>query len=349
MKEITIPKDGKLLLIKPSSMGDIIQAFPFVTTIANERPDIKIDWIANEYYVELVRLNKNVRNLLTFRRSSFLELLSIEELKKLIEFAQSIKADKYDIVVDLQGLARSGLMTLIARSNFKIGYSNARECSSYSYDLKVNPIANSLDVDRYLSILSYLNISLPSEVDWGIKIPQNEIEAAANLTSNQPYIVMNPNSRWASKQWPIEKFEALADMINDKFNFKIVLIGSQFDITTVQKFNPRTAANIIDLTGKTSFALLAAILKESKLLITADSGPMHLGVAVKVKVVSLFGPTNPQLTGPYNNKDGVISVDCKLAPCYKRKCPIELNCLDAIEVASVFEKVNSLLAQVSDC
>jgi heptosyltransferase I len=152
------------------------------------------------------------------------------------------------------------------------------------------------------------------------------------------FIAISPIAYWEAKLWDNEKFVHLADLIKTKLNLKIVFTGIEKE--PMEKIISGISARTINLSGETSLPALAYLYRKALMVITTDSGPMHLAAAVKTSVVALFGPTDPQRTGPYGQDCTIIRTDLPCSPCFLKKCPTK-ECMQSIlpeQVLAVIEK-----------
>ncbi|VAX16181.1 Lipopolysaccharide core heptosyltransferase I [hydrothermal vent metagenome] len=325
-----------ILLVKTSSMGDVIHTFPVARAIKKFFPDVTVDWVVAEGYTELVRLSPYVDNIYPFRRKEWGRWWSPATLKQISAFIRLIRGHEYDAVIDLQGLLRSGLISLAARAPVKIGFAYAREGASFFYNRKVG--SNDADIhaiDRYMQTLLELGIEAGTAVGYDLAIPQAELDWAEKAVSEKPFVAINPNARWETKRWPIKRFAKLAKELHKREGLRSVIIGGPEDIERGKTLADEAGDCAIDLTNAGGFGRLAAILHKSSGLITNDSGPMHLAVALGTPTVAIFGPTNPKRTGPYGMENAVTQHPLQCAPCYKRVCPTLHECMEEVMVEGV--------------
>lgn len=318
---------SKLLIVKPSSLGDIIHSLPFLNAISNKFPKAKIDWVISDTFASVLDGHPNINRLWSLNLSDWKKpSKAFTTAAEILKLRKNLKAQNYDITIDLQGLLRSGLITSFTKSPVRVGFLEARECSTSFYTDKVEGGLNVHAVDRYLMIAEALGA--PAE------------EASFNmLYEDYPlpfsdYAVIVPGARWVSKIWPSENFGTLASLLP----IKTVIVGSSADTALADIVEKHAMGNAVNLVGKTSLKELAGIIRNSRLMITNDSGPMHIASAFNVPVYALFGPTSPGLTGPYGKGHTILKTEIECAPCFKRKCT-DLRCLDAITLSDVLDAI----------
>ncbi len=324
------------MIVKPSALGDIIHTFPVVRAIKMAHPAVSITWVVADKYAELVCLSPHVDEIITIRRDDWARWWKLSTIRGLLDFAGMIRENEFGAIIDLQGLLRSGLVTFIARSRVKVGFSYAREGAALFYNIKTSaPDDTTHAIDRYMAVLKALEITPEKPYGFDLKLPAAEMLWADTVTPDDPYVVINPNSRWKTKRWPTESFAALARELYTKYDLRCVITGGGQDMDRGERMAELAGDGVTNLTGKGGLTHLAAILAKSVGIITNDSGPLHLAVALGVPTVSIFGPTDPAMTGPYGDGHFTVTnkVDC--SPCLKRKCPYAHECMDGLPVARV--------------
>lgn len=326
-----LKKGASVLIVKPSSMGDIIHAFPVVAAIKKARPDVTVDWIAKACFAELVKLSPHVDNIIPFSNGKWWKPSTIISVSGML--FDGARGRRYDAVVDLQSLFRSGFITAFATAPVKIGFSDARECAGLFYNTKITPPPNAHAVDRLMSALVGLGIAVDGPAAFDIAIPEEARSWASKVTPESPFVVVNPNARWTTKRWPIANFAALSKEVYRRSGALTVIVGGPDDVERGEELARLIGPAATNLTASGGLGRLAAVLERASLMITNDSGPMHLAVAVGTPVVAMFGPTDPALVGPYGNGHTTLrtAVDC--SPCRnKTNCPRAIECMTKITV-----------------
>ena len=279
----------ELLIIKPSSLGDIVHALQVATSLKAQREGLRISWVVREIFAPIVRACQAVDHVYVFERNA--------GAKGFLRLTKEIRKTKFDYVFDMQGLLRTGLMTSRAHATKKVGRSDAREWSGMFYDVKV-PLppdgARSHALDVLLQFCPVLDAK--PELRGTLKFREVEnlnLRFADGRGGGKP-IVMFPDSRRAEKCWG--GFKQLTEMLlrEDKSR-KIVWAGSNY----VHDRGAYQPAQFFNLTGNTSLVSLPALIKRADWVISNDSGPMHLAAALGVKTFGIFGPTDPRIFGPY--------------------------------------------------
>lgn len=331
----------KILVLKPSSLGDVVQALPVARLLKRHFSSAEIHWWLNREFVPLLEHDPDISRVIPFDRKRWGSPLgwpgaftSIRELRR----------ERYDWVIDLQGLARSGLVAWLAQGGLTIGLDDPREGAPALYDLTVPRASfDTHAVDWYLTVLRHLGVPVNRDFEW---LPRNE-EAATVIDSFWPiagerWIALQPGARWLNKRWPVAHFTALANrLLTHDPSLRIAVLGGNDDRVLGAEIAARNGARCLDLTGQLSLPGMVEWLRRSAVLVTNDTGPMHVAVALGRPVVALFGPTEPSRTGPYGQLAHVLRFDLPCAPCMKSVCTHAepLACLTSLSVDRVFRTV----------
>lgn len=373
----------RILIVKPSSLGDIIHSLPALWELRRLFPEAHIGWVIKEVWRDIITDNPLLDEVIVLKKG----------VRGFFSAVQDIRKRGYDTVIDLQGLFRSGLITILSGASEKTGFANARELAHLFYNHKVAvPPGTIHAVERYLltietlmsrdltvehknpppsmgggkgegeqSVLSPLplipshegrgnkerRLNFPLYVDIGDAEWVKDFLRTNNLSHSRPLIAINPSARWKKKRWPTASFAALINQLIQDLKAGIIILGSKEDIPIAGEISFLASDKPVVAAGKTSLKTLTALLERVDLLLTNDSGPMHIAAALGTPVIALFGPTNPGLTGPYGDNHIVIRKEMECSPCLRRPClhgrPV---CMEAITVEEVMEAVK---IKIADC
>jgi lipopolysaccharide heptosyltransferase II len=337
---------SSILIIKPSSLGDIVHAVPTVAALRRRFPSARITWLVKREWAAVLEGNPHLDEVLALDLS----------LKGWPAAWRAVRAGRFDTVVDLQGLLRSALLGWISGAPVRIGFANGREGSPWFYTKRVPVPSPSMHaVDRYLLTAKYLGadpgevkpseFSLPHDTQAEARV--EVLLAAAGIQAGATLVAMNPSARWETKRWPLGSFAAVGDRLQHDGAARVVLIGGRDERHVGKQVLRAMRTAPIDLMGQTTLKELIAFLRRARLLITNDSGPMHLAAAVGTPVIALFGPTDPARTGPYGAGHTVLRSGVPCSPCFSRRCTnaVELECLTSIRPENVIEAAMHLLEQ----
>ncbi len=339
----------KILIIKLSAIGDVVQTLPALEAIKKTYPDSDVTWVVEEAAAGILEDHPLINRLLVSYRKTWLRQLrnpftAGRGLSGIIGFIRSLRSVSYDIALDFQGLLKSGLLIGFSRAERKIGFARTREFSSLflnerlpAYDIEKHALERYLDIARYLGardISPACTLPIAKEREKII----HRLDAVKR--SGRRLVVMNPGARWATKLWPERNFAELADRLLGEKNAAIIFTGGPDDRRMIERIcslmKRRDAEN---WAGETTLKELAALAELSDLFITTDTGSMHLAAAAGAKVLALFGPTAPWRTGPYGHADSVIRTGIECSPCFQRTCGKNVQCMAGITVEDVMKKL----------
>lgn len=301
----------RILVIKLSSLGDLFHALPTVRVL-KQATGAAIDWVVQTPYVDLVKCFEDVSRVIPFPRHHVAAQAG--------SFLSQLRRERYDLVVDLQGLLKSAIPARLARrapGAKIIGPSFSREGARLLYHALAGPTnKNRHAVDEILDLARYLNLPEQEPV-FPIRVPRVQPPGL------RPRLGIIPASRWPTKNWPAENFARVATEWFKQAGGTICLFGGPEEAGTcaeiAREVGPRP--DLINLGGKTSLVELASHLQNMDLVLTVDSGPMHMAAALNIPVLALFGPTDPARTGPYGSGHRALVVDrvpCR--PCFSGTC-----------------------------
>lgn len=293
----------KILIIKPSALGDIVQALPVLTGLKRQWPDAQIDWIVNDNLREILDGHPCLHKTILYKRERW---TSLSRLPEMWRWGRRLREERYDITIDLQGLMRSAIMTWAAGSPRRLGLTSAREGANAAYNEFIADTAIS-NAERYLTCLEYLGIpAQPHDFQLIPRAPLPEV-----LNNFGPYIVLHPYSKWRTKLWPWRNFQDLVDSMPES-RFVVVGVGPWFPIDA--------PGRLIDLRGQLSISTLVTVLSKAHSVLSTDSGPAHIAGALGRPTLVLFGATDWRESKPLGTHVRVHTHALFCSPCLKRTC-----------------------------
>ncbi len=331
----------KTLILKPSSLGDVIQALPVLRLLKLHLPASEVFWWIDSHLAPLLEGDSDLTGVVRFERQRWARP---EHWREIFQTIRWLRAQNFDWVIDLQCLSRSGVFAWLANGKFLIGLDEVREGARGFYDVAVpRKSFHTHAVDWYLSVLPQLGVPVHKKFQW---LPQRS-EIAATVKSkwtmgNAPWIALQPGARWENKRWSVQSFAELVQLLAVKFpDIRFAILGSAEDKPLGEIISRAAPEHCLNLCGETSLLEMIEWLRLCKLLVTNDTGPMHAAAALGLPVVALFGPTEPRRTGPYGQLENVLRLDLPCSPCFSGQCTYikPEECLKAISPTMVFERV----------
>ena len=348
-----------ILIVKTSAIGDVTHTLPALNAIRKHYPDAHISWLVEEAAQDIIRGHHALDEVLVSKRKKWIKDFqsknAIPAIKEILAFIRSLRKRQYDIVIDFQNLLKSSLFISMIRAKKKAGYGVGMAHSEYSYIVLDHRVpAVNMDfhaVYRELILIEKLGVPVTT-IEFNLPVFESDRRDIAyqlyrNGALNQkPLISINPMAKWHTKLWDLTKFSRVADQCC-AWGFQVVFTGSKEDSEGVTEIQNMMKYNAINLCGKTSLKSLAALYERSQILITTDTGPMHIAASVGKPVVAIFGPTAPWRTGPFGNQHAVVRVDLPCSPCFKRQCNHH-ECMKLITVEMVLDAIKKKLDVLSN-
>ena len=293
---------SRLLVVKTSSIGDVIHALPVVQAIKEAAPRLTLGWVVRRRCADVLRGNPFIDRLYVMP-----DRPSLGELRAL---RAELRADRYEIALDMQGLFLSGLATWLSGAPVRAGWDRNREANAL---FLTHPIIPGRARDRHeVDLLYGFAEALGVHVAHPEFTPQTYLAAEGAGRAGEwlaglprPRIALNVGASRAYKRWPVERWASVARALTISGS-GVVFVGDRNDAQAVAEILPGLAAGYVDLAGETTLRELASVLAACDLLVTADTGPMHIAVAVGTPVVALFGATDPARHGPYGARNVVL-------------------------------------------
>lgn len=317
----------RILVIKLSSLGDIAHALPAVRAL-KERTGADIDWVVQPEYISLLACCPDVDRTIAFPRRNF--------VRGFFPFLRELRREKYDVVVDLQGLMKSALAARLARGQRRVGPAWAREGAPRFYAAQPAKAAGPRRhaVDELMDVVQLVAPGAPTPPEPQLAFPEVEPDVEPG-----PHVAFAPFSRWDTKDWPLEKFAELGRRLATEMGCRIRIVGGRDNEAAGEALASRIGEAARNLCGKTDLPGLCSLLTGMDLLVTVDSGPMHWADALGVPLVAVFGATDPARTGPYRQLAHVVAkegLSCR--PCHARVCARgDLACLRTLDVETVIQ------------
>ncbi|MGE4564462.1 MAG: glycosyltransferase family 9 protein [Victivallaceae bacterium] len=330
----------RILVIKPSSLGDIFHTFAAVSLLKQFYPDAELDWLVHPAFAEALDFSPfPVRKKILFNRRNLAKISAFpREFRHLVG---ELRRERYDLVIDFQGLMRSSIFGFLARGPRPEGFAAPREAISkclygerHNVDMKLHA------VERNIALVQRILGTDRRPEAFELPSGRFALELPAELAGRR-LIGVIPGARWRTKAFPAAFFAEVIDRIAEKVgNCAFVIIGSRADepaaaaIASQLKF-----AVAVSLAGKTSIGQMIEVMRRFELVLSNDSGPVHVAAAQNVPVFGFFGPTDPALTGPFGGNHRIFQAGLACAKCLGRQCRLDRDdppChrLDAATVAA---------------
>ncbi len=328
----------RVLVIKPSALGDVVQALPVLGMLRRRFADAHLAWVVKSHLAQLLLGHPQLDQVILWQRRpgpwrGFRRLMG------------QVRQGEFDLVIDLQGLFRTGVLCWLSGARYRVGFANAREGARFSYTHRVPiPTRDLPALVKYVQVARALGCrgEVPAAV---IPLRGEDVAwARAQLARlPRPVVAVHPGAQWPTKRWPAGKFAQALRRVQARTGAGVVLLGGPGEKAICTQVAEALEENVLDLGGKTSLLQLAAVLQQAQVLLSGDTGPMHLAAAMGTPVVAVFTCTSPLRAGPHGTGHRVLAAQVPCASSYRKRCG-RMVCMDAISVPQVAE---SLLERLS--
>jgi heptosyltransferase-1 len=332
-----------ILLILHGSIGDVTRALPLANLIRRGYPNAKIVWSIEPSAFPIVDHHGAVDEVILFDRSRW--------WRSAAPFLGRIRSGRFDLVLDLQRILKSGLISWWSGAPYRVGF-HRRDSKEFNWVFNNHYIPAAGEtvskLNHYLRFADFLQLK-PFPIEWGIHFTPTELETVDRmlLRVGDPFAAFFVGAAWQSKKWLPSQTGKSAAEVQRRCGLEIVLLGGKEDVQFAEEVSNFGGLRATNYVGKTSLREAIGILARARVALGPDTGLMHLSAAVGTPVISLWGATDPFRTGPYRNEDLVIQGRASCSPCYLRRCPIGRVCMQSINVEEVVSMVSMALSRSS--
>lgn len=332
----------KIVVRAPNWIGDAILSLPALESLRKNFPQAQIWIAAREWVKDLFTSYHFIKGVIP--------LSNLDSLKGVRSTAKNLKESHFDTGILFTNSFSSAFLFYLAKIPERWGY--MRDGRGILLTRSVTPKGReelSHQLNYYLELISGLGLKThPSEINLPLtqeeKTSAKEMLLSLNIDLKRPLVVLNPGASYGpAKRWPASRFAEVARLFQQRKNAEILIIGSSDESELAESIVSSMTKKPLSLAGKTNLRLLAGLISHAAVFVTNDSGPMHLANALKTPVTAIFGPTDPRLTGPFQEPAMVIKKDVLCWPCSYRECPFDHGCMMKIEPEEVFKASQKFL------
>lgn len=341
---------SNILIIKPSALGDIVHALPVLPSLRGAFPDAKLTWLVRKEFAPLLECIEGLDEILLFDRKGMSRWFYKPAAFRLFwDFAKRLRAGKFDLVLDLQGLCRSAIFSRITGGRCRLGLQESRELAHLFYTLCVGQPSDSVHIlDYYFAAIREVGVETPVGV-CSLKSPESARQSVhhkveTNALVAKKFLILVPGSAHAYKCWHAERFAEAAGIFHKKYGWPAAVVGTQNERCYFEAIAAHTTSPIVDLTGQTSIPELVALFDCAGAVVSNDTGPGHIALATDTPGVVIFGNTNPRRLGPYRRPECIVAVDAdKRGKEIKDTNPA--HHIEKVSVEMVLEKIESQITK----
>jgi len=344
----------KFLIIKLSSIGDIVHALPFLRTLRANRPNAYIAWIIEESFQDLIKCNPDLDEVIPVRTRYWRKNINIKSWNEIYQTRKLLKKREFDWTFDLQGLIKTGFIARMTGAPNRAGFhrSNCREKINAWFNNHRSKYlsTDSHIVDRCLSQLSILG-DFPHQAEFSLPIREkDEHISKAFMVKNsklteKPIAGINPGAGFPTKLWSIERYARFADKITEELGFSILLTWGPGEEEMVRNI-AESMKQKSWIAPATTIAESIGLYKKLSLFVGSDSGPFHICWALDIPTVSVWGPTDPNRNGAYSKNHKAVFHKLNCSFCWKRQCPLgTIECMDKVTVQNMFDATKKIASE----
>jgi lipopolysaccharide heptosyltransferase I len=332
----------RILIVRMSALGDIVHALPVLSALREALPHADVEWLADRKYAGVLDHVQGLSRRIIGRPG-------------LSRAVTEMRARRYDVAIDLQGLLKSAAMARLSGAERVIGFEQRalrERAAAWFYNERATVAGGAHVIQKNLAVLPLLGVSPPARVTFPFVVPESsvatQVSAEATAQGLRGFALINPGAAWPNKRWPPERFGELARRVRGEHQLApVVLWGSGeealADAVVAASSDAATRA------PRTSLGDLLALTARAALMVSGDTGPLHVAAAMKAPIVGLYGPTRPERNGPWDRDDVAVSRAGSCECHHKRQCQrAGTRCMDEISVDEVMDAVARRLARVTD-
>jgi heptosyltransferase I len=348
----------RILIIKPSSLGDIVHTLPVAHALKRIYPNCYLGWIVQDTFRGILDDDPAVDQVIAINipstsdpSASWKTVLEATwaTVETIAVLRRKFSERPFEVILDFHASLRSGIMGMVNPGGFRIGFSDAKELNTYFQKrLVVVQPAHQHAVDKNIAMADFIDCAVRPEdfhvsVDSRTVLQVKELIGKWGIVDGDKIVYANPVARWETKLWTQQAWAECADGLIHNLGVKLIFSGSKGDSGYISGIIDKMRNDCVMAAGKLTLPQAVALIKESDLYLGVDSGPMHIAAFVGTPVVAVFGPTDPRKVGPYGPGHRVVSLnDLTCLGCRRRSCS-HRSCLEKLEASTVIGVVESLM------
>jgi len=334
---------NKFLIVRLGSLGDVVHAIPVAAALRAEFPHARIDWVVDPRYTALLDLVPIVDRRVPFDPRDFFRA---GERSRVLRTVSELRRSRYDAAIDLQGLVKSAALARAIRPRRVIGFPrpHLREpLARLFYTTAPDPGSATHVIYKNLALLGPLGVH-DRRVRFPLTVPRSDtVDSIVERFAPDGFVLLNPGAAWPNKQWPPDRFGAVAAAIRAAHGLRSLVLWGPGEQSLAHDV-ARASEGAAEVSPPTAIPQLVAVSGAARLMISGDTGPLHVAAAVGTPLVALFGPTRPERNGPWALYDVTLSRVDHCSCLYERRCRRATPCIDDISVAEVVQAAGRRLS-----
>ncbi|MGD8239512.1 MAG: lipopolysaccharide heptosyltransferase I [Armatimonadota bacterium] len=317
---------ARILIVKLTSVGDVLHALPAVSGIRRRFPEAHLAWLVDYRAADVVAMSRDVDEVIVLGEAASHGDLGTPGAGEHLRALKQVRAAGFDLVVDMQGLLKSAVFTYLSRARVRVGFGAARVGNRWATNVKLRPLQPRIHATAaYCRFAEALGAEATPD-EFRIRVPEEGAQAAERLFAragewgDASVAAIIPGSAWPSKRWPPEHFGELAARLVEERDMRILVLGHGGDRSAAEAIAGRCAGKALSLAGETTLGEAIAVAARCRLVVGGDTGLVQIAAALRVPTVAIYGPTDPALTGPVGPRVEVVQTRVDCWPCREREC-----------------------------
>lgn len=333
-----LPNLRRIMIRSVNWIGDAVMTTPAMAAVRSTWPDAEIAVVANPVVGELLAHHPACDRVIVFDRRH-----DHKGLTGFLRFCGELREERFDAAILFQNAIEAAIMAFGASVPIRLGYRTDGRRMFLTHGVSPSISRGLHHTIYYLRLLERFGVK-GGDGRLSLACTEDELSRADELTAGSKFAIINPGASYGSaKRWFPERFAAVADAVFEELGLRPVLIGGPSEKQIGAEIERAARTPVLNLIGRTSVRRMMALVSRSSLMITNDSGPMHVGAAFGVPLAALFGPTDPDATSPLSPRARLVRRPVECAPCRRRACPTDHRCMQSITVADVLEAARDAL------
>jgi lipopolysaccharide heptosyltransferase I len=324
---------NRILIVRMSALGDIVHALPVLAALRAAHPSAEIDWLTDAAYSGILEHVEGISRRVVVR-PGYLNAISV------------MRSRGYDVAFDLQGLIKSASAARLSGARRVIGFekNGLREPVAAWFYTESAPVPEGAHViQKNLSALTLVGVT-STAIAFPFRVPASRVAEEVAAAVQGRFALINPGAGWPNKRWSADRFGLLAKRIHDRFAMPAYVLWGRGEAALADSV-VAASGGAATRSPETSLGDLLALCRRAALMVSGDTGPLHLAAAMGTPIVGLYGPTWSERNGPWNPADVAVSRASACVCHHKRQCRKDVMCLNDVTVDEVFAAVERRLAR----
>ena len=315
------------LIVRLGALGDVVHAMPVVAALREAYPAARIGWMVHPRYVPMLELVEGLDRIHPLDRRMGARAI------------RDVRRERYEVCLDLQGLLKSAALARLSGARQVIGFSRGllRESAAALAYSATGGDGSGHVIDKNLSLLALVGVSAPTRT-FRLRVPETPVVPCTRqilgIAHDAPFALINPGAAWPNKRWPADRFGDVAQALHDRAGLRSAVLWGP-DEASLAAAVVRAAHGAARMAPHTTMVEMLALSRAARVVISGDTGPLHLAAAAGTPVVGLYGPTPPGRNGPWDPRDAIVSAHAHCACVFKRQCTADRWCLEQVTSSEV--------------